>query len=514
MRNSARRDPVASTWVPPDRARGLVQRLSAWPAQWFYLGAAAPCMLFEALGLDYGWLGVSLLVVQQALRLLNHEEQRRRFDLPVTWPAAGLAGMAVVGLVVSPTFTWSMVPFFGLLFNVAVYTTIISSLRAAGPGADRARRLWIAVGIYVGLGVLAAIAGILQAELRRTDFFLVTALRNARPEIPPLVGALLQPLGRRTTHPNTFAGALTLFLPFYLALLLYRPWRERSGSAPDRAGARSGGDRSVRWLLATGLALAFVALAFITTLSRAGLVAIAVGLLLLLAWRWRHAGPAAKTVAAGLVALAGLSWGTTILWGWPSPLGFVAQAINSTRLEDAPGTFGVRVRGWIYAVEVIAHHPWTGVGLNRASEHLLSVDPWFYHAHNLFLQVALDFGLPGLLFFVALLTIALARVCRALRALAGTPEEGIAAGVAAALVAHLVWSMADTISQGLTPTVLLWVLLGLAVCLPISRPAARSEPATDEPADGVPPGDGLAGEPRLQATHRRRRRRLRARSTV
>lgn len=64
---------------------------------------------------------------------------------------------------------------------------------------------------------------------------------------------------------------------------------------------------------------------------------------------------------------------------------------------------------WHYWLERIAERPLTGVGFARDLPHFVYVKPaewpafWFAHAHNLFLDYALQLGIPGLVVFLFLL---------------------------------------------------------------------------------------------------------------
>jgi len=64
---------------------------------------------------------------------------------------------------------------------------------------------------------------------------------------------------------------------------------------------------------------------------------------------------------------------------------------------------------WHYWLERIAERPLTGVGFARDLPHFVYAKPaewpafWFAHAHNLFLDYALQLGIPGLVVFLFLL---------------------------------------------------------------------------------------------------------------
>src|SRR5215210_6882646 len=101
-----------------DRAHRLWNHPGAWGAQWIWLAVAAPYLLYEGVAPTWGWVGVCLLVLQQGFRCLDLEERRRRLDLDVTWPAVGLAGIAIPAYFSSPDRVWSLPLVQGLLWNI------------------------------------------------------------------------------------------------------------------------------------------------------------------------------------------------------------------------------------------------------------------------------------------------------------------------------------------------------------------------------------------------------------
>ena len=105
------------------------------------------------------------------------------------------------------------------------------------------------------------------------------------------------------------------------------------------------------------------------------------------------------------------------------------------------------------------------------------------HAHNEFLQAALDLGIPGLVAFISLYIVAfwmLADGWRVTRHLqqntakspkgdyCEVPEEGslivtrsLILGLGGGLLAHLLYGLTDAVALGAKPGVLFWMLLGL-----------------------------------------------------
>jgi putative inorganic carbon (HCO3(-)) transporter len=477
---------------PGRRELGLSSR---W-IPWLCLLSAAPWLLFPELRTPYGWIGVTLLVAQQAVRLLDAEERRRRLDIDVAWPMVGIAAMAVVGLLVAPNYQASLSKFFGILFDIGVYAAIVSSLRTTRLGLGRVDRLWVAMTAYVIVGVLVATVAFLLSQPAFSSWDAVVALYEARPELPMEVKQLLGKVGLGSPHPNRVADVLALFLPCYLALLLDRPWhRSREDGARGDHDRLRGSVRS-RWLLVgCSLALAWVGLVFLATLSRAAYFGMAIGVLFLLAYRSPRARLGLGLAASCLVLLLGLLLARWLVFG-PSEGGLSFEAIQAAaqevtlgRTASASGSLAWRLELWPMVIELIVQHPWTGIGLESLVPYIQDRHN-AQHAHNLALQVALDLGLPGLACLLTMLAIALRSSFRTLREHRGTPHQAIAAGTIGALLAFLVATLADTIPVGSKAGVFFWALLGLAVCLPRPHRSGRQVP----PESLAQPMNGLRNE--------------------
>ena len=84
-------------------------------------------------------------------------------------------------------------------------------------------------------------------------------------------------------------------------------------------------------------------------------------------------------------------------WRWPRP----APTSGNSCPSDPRGDL------WRFATARIAEHPWIGAGLGKWTSSEAFVvqfgDPMLMHAHNTFLNRALETGLPGLAAFVYLL---------------------------------------------------------------------------------------------------------------
>ncbi|MFO7537573.1 MAG: O-antigen ligase family protein, partial [Chloroflexota bacterium] len=86
------------------------------------------------------------------------------------------------------------------------------------------------------------------------------------------------------------------------------------------------------------------------------------------------------------------------------------------------------------------------------------------HAHNIYLQMAVDIGLVGLIAYLAIIMIALGTLWRVARQ--DRDLRPIALGLGAGLVAYLIFGLTDAVPLGAKPALLFWYMLGLITILP------------------------------------------------
>ena len=259
----------------------------------------------------------------------------------------------------------------------------------------------------------------------------------------PIYAAIPRLINERI-HPNIRAGALAAVLPLAMSLM-FPPGTEDRGSP------------ILRRLLPVvcGLSFAVMLAVLILTKSRGTWLGTAVGLGIVLICRWpRLRWPALALVA--LLLIAGL---------------IIGPARGAQALAAAVGGWEGRLELWSRALEAIADYPFTGIGMGTFDHVIPLRYPYVLlagaelavpHAHNLFLQVAVDLGLPGLIAFVALLGLVLAAAVQSARAWAGDQALALqVTGLAAGLVAMLVHGLLDAASWGSKPAVFIWALMGL-----------------------------------------------------
>jgi putative inorganic carbon (hco3(-)) transporter len=257
-------------------------------------------------------------------------------------------------------------------------------------------------------------------------------------------------------NPNDLALMINLLIPFAAALMLTA-------------------HRLLPRLVAAAALLLGVA-GVVVTFSRAGFLTLAaMGLVGLLALGRRRP----LTLVATVVLVGTL---TTLL-----PQGYFERLSTITNIEsDTTGSAQGRWNDALVAMEVAARNPITGVGLDQ---NVLALNQergaTWREVHNVYLQYAVDLGLPGLVLFLALfisLFRTAGRVRRAGRRLPRCREVSTAAGsVQVALVAFAVAAFFHPVAYQfyffLAAGLALAVQNVLRQCLPAPAPAPAGQVA-------------------------------------
>jgi len=123
---------------------------------------------------------------------------------------------------------------------------------------------------------------------------------------------------------------------------------------------------------------------------------------------------------------------------------------------------------------MIQDFPFTGIGMGSFGNVADVLYPFFLaapgsipHAHNLFLQVAVDLGIPGLVAWLSvfgLVTLSAWQVYRRGRSDGNAWVAGIGAAILCSQLALTVHGLADAVTWGMVrPAPLVWALWGLGV---------------------------------------------------
>ncbi len=243
-----------------------------------------------------------------------------------------------------------------------------------------------------------------------------------------------------TIQKNVLGGTLAVLLPLCAGLAL-----------PALRGASS----RARWVALVALALMLTALVY--TQSRGALLALLAACLVMAGIHFR----VVRWSLAALAASAGLAaWMLNL---WPT----LARFLQS----DSVGDFGVRVEIWSRALQAIHDFPLTGVGLGAFRTAIPAFYPYVisdpekvHHAHNLYLQIGAELGLPGLAAFLALVIALFAVGLQGRKLWERRGDNGLSwltTGCIGSLCAMLAHGFLDAVTWGTRPAFVAWAVLGL-----------------------------------------------------
>ncbi len=421
----------------PDRVHPLV-----W-GEGVLLLAATPFLLFPTLSPPAALVMAGLIlftwVVQRVLL-----GQSLFPSTPLNWPL-GLWGVTLlVGVVVSPDLTVSLPRAAGLFLGFALWRYLALVVRSG-----RALALGLLGMSLLGAGF--ALVGIFSANWQFEVGF-VQALFGRLP--PQLFNLPESP--EAGVHTNQLAGTLVIYFPLALAALF--TWRPRRGVWPAR-------------LLALLLSLLVGGLLIMTQSRGAWLAAVGGTIAWLGLWFWSSPPSPRRRLLGGALLLTGLllALGAVALGrdGWER----LWQEPPTETVIGTLSTLAFRREVWQWAIAALHDFPLTGVGLStfRDVVHRLYpiAVPESYvlgHAHNIFLQVGVDSGLPGLGAYLALIGTALGLALWCARR--APARRAAANALAASLITFHIYGLLDALAPGSKTSLIFWTLLGLTAALP------------------------------------------------
>ena len=148
---------------------------------------------------------------------------------------------------------------------------------------------------------------------------------------------------------------------------------------------------------------------------------------------------------------------------------FIPQHIKTrfqTMMEHPTGFMGERPQWWQTSLELTRKYPLTGIGLGRfRSEYQTSGPPEQYnvpyHAHNIYLHIAVEHGIPSLIVFLWMVVI-LCQQVYGIRQANNFWDSGAFIGASGFLISALVYGLADNILHQRT-VLLFWLIIGIIV---------------------------------------------------
>jgi putative inorganic carbon (HCO3(-)) transporter len=405
--------------------------------EWVVLLLIAYPMLFPRPGTTPVMLVIPILWILHWIR-----EGQPLPATPLNLPILLLSIMLLVSLWATFSIEFSLPKISGLIFALGVF---FATVRYSLKSIHNVLLFYLSCGLAVsGLGLLA------------TNWpSKIPILSDLISRLPRVITSL--PAAEAGIHPNELGGILFLFaLPS-----IWLAWRStRKGFSQQKILG------IVLWVLAIG----FSGLLFLTQ-SRSALLGFAgaMAFFLFVSGRW---GRVTLLISAAALFVFILVVGPEEILYFPgldtSGFATFGQVSISDRLEI-----------WSRAIYALQDFAFTGMGLGT----FRVIGPLFYpfffiepsrdiaHAHNLFFQSGLDFGILGIISISSIwgtifpLTYRSAKMEKKLLILRGLSVQDFAIGLGGGLLGHLVFSLVDAVALGARPGFLIWMSLGLCTAL-------------------------------------------------
>lgn len=372
--------------------------------------------------------------------------------------AVALIVMLLISLAISalPELTWPQV--LRTAIGIALCQALIHWV-------GRAHR----TGLLARLRVLALGLTVVCLGLALAEPFIVDWQGSSKfPIIPLHLYAGFTRVVADGVNPNVMAGALVILLPLPLSSLLF------ASGLPSVHALRA----AWHWIGVVGLPVLvlFVAVPMlILTQSRGAFVAFAASVALLSVLRSRKS----------LVPLLAIGLGVVVFWiVQPAALtAFVTTLAASSTITGLDSRIEIWSRAW-YMVQDFA---FTGIGMGSFERVTEMLYPLFItprsvpHAHNLFLQVAVDLGVPGLIAWLGILVTVIVSSWRAYRSPNPT-LRALGAGLLASQVALCVHGLTDAVTWGMVRSApLVWAAWGVAIAAGLAAQGCNADTSRPQP---------------------------------
>jgi putative inorganic carbon (hco3(-)) transporter len=345
---------------------------------------------------------------------------------PADGPILVVIGMSLVSLAITALPELTHLQVLRLWSGIALYYAIVNWVKAPA-------RLTLLQAGLIGFGLaLVAVAP-----------FTVKWAFDKLPFLPKDLSTHFSVLVQDSIHPNVLGGTLALLLPISLAAFLFYKWRNV---------------KQASFSIFAFLASAVMAVMLLLSLARGGLLAFGIAALFLIMFRWKY---------GWLLTLVAILAGVFL----------AIQYVNNPYTEVNYLLYRVfndlssRTQIWERALIMVEDFPFTGIGMGSFMQVLdrfypLGQPNTIIHAHNLFLQVAIDLGIPGLIAWLAILGSIFFQSWQAYRVGQKTQNallSALGAGLFCSQIALCIHGLTDVTVWGVVrSSPFLWALWGAA----------------------------------------------------
>ena len=439
-----------------------LKRGTTWVAEhelWL-LGLAVPALMFpEMLPRTVVVAGLLLILLLWLVRWVARGYVT--VHTPMDIPILGLVIMLPVSLYASVNPQLSFPKLTGIILGVATFYAIVNTVRTRGD-------IWLITGLLLLAGVGVSVLSLVGTEWAAK----FPTLGSIYKHLPQLIRGVTRSPGGGF-HPNEVGGTLILFIPLALSLLLAAVRTSASQSTSDALPPSSGvsghKDTTVRsrwfFMVSLSLILLITVFTFILTQSRSAFLGLSVALIVLSALknRWLR-----------LIFILAVAASIALLWHFGiEGVGHFLLDVGEETVAVGTLTFAGRMEVWQRAIYMIQDFPYTGIGLNTFDLVANVMYPFFLigpearviHAHNNFLQVGVDLGIPGLVAYLSLLTAFALMAWRIYRYSNDRLLQALAVGLLGGMLAHQMYGLTDAITLGAKPGIVLWAMMGLVAAI-------------------------------------------------
>jgi len=347
---------------------------------------------------------------------------------PADWPIFILVFMVLISMWVTDVPSKTVIQVLRLMTGIALFYAIVN-------WAESTQRIrWIVLGITV-FGLLLSLFAVVSVEWTASKL----------PFFPSNIYDRFILLVTDTANPNVMAGTLVILVPVIMAVLLFN-WTEHGW--PFRVVIL------FTFLIMTGV--------LVLTQSRSAWIAYCFASIGLITLRWKRGWVVIPISILVIVSAIGY---------------FERRLLLDTIISSATiGGIEGRIEVWSRAIFMIQDFSYTGVGMGLYGNVADLLYPFYFHgqgiithAHNLFLQVAVDLGIPGLIAWSAILLIVICVSWKVysdakVRRYSNKYAIGLGAGLLCSQIALIAHGLTDAVTWGIVrPAPTVWVVWGLAV---------------------------------------------------
>jgi len=391
-------------------------------------------------------LGFMILAVTFLLYWLIN--RHHTFASPLNLPILLLLVLLPLSLSISIDKSLSLPKIYALLLSIAFFFLILSAVRT--------KKLLLLALIALLLLILAtSLLGLFAADWSSTGFSFLTPILDRIPRLWHLIPNLIS---APVVNVNAIGGALTFFVPLLLSLIL-------DGGAFKRFFFLKKPNRytlQTIYKIFLSIILLLVLAVLVLSRSRGAWLGSALGIYLLLLLKDRRfLWLIPLVILISILALFILADGNLEAF----------LALLDTDPENS--TLAGRLQAWQSTLYMIQDFPLTGAGIgtySRVFNQLYALNAFLaattpaLHAHNTFLSVAVDLGIPALILYLALLggfTAMLVRSYHGSRSFIKSLLLGLGCG----MFAHQVFGLTDAFVLGTKLGIIFWIYLALATAI-------------------------------------------------